>query len=1219
MKVLRISGKNLASFASFELDLSTGTLGGAALFAITGKTGSGKSTLLDAVCLALYGELPRAERVPQSGRLEIGEDHYETGQAVSVVRRGTSEASATCDFVASDGQHYRSCWSARAIKRGENAGRMQEDTPKLYALDGNGQTIGKALNDKRGDHRATVLAKVGLTADEFRRAVLLAQDDFATFLRSRPGDRAALLAKITGAVAYAGIGAKVKELRLAKMTEEAAAGRTAATHTPWTDEAESVAGAALEKATRELDEAREAEMQLAAETRLREERTARHLALSNATAAVLEAQGAVAAAEPKREQLRLADLAEPARSVVDAFDLAVYADRAARSASEERTAAVVVAEARLTASTQEEADKQRAFADHQDRAKAAEPALAEARRRDDELRALGAAASAAAEKVQAAEHARDARRLARQHAEGLAATCRTQHAEAEQYLAAHAAVGESIRNGDPVLAVQANRAAASAASQRRLQFEQCDADARRAELAAESALGALVRAKAEATAAAEALATLGDRPDLEATLAAERSARAALDAGRLVSERTVAHEAATAALDTRLAQTNAVASGLSDTRAEMDPAETAQEEARHDLTAAEKLLAKTRDRLSLAGHRAELTPDEPCPLCGAKEHPWAADGPPEANIADEVVREARAGWLRASEVVATLRARAVELAEQHRLLEAVLPRLRAEAEGATDALVSARSAWGSEPVPSDGDLLAAANTATEHAKSVGQARERWDECQRTCTSADGRVHAAIGALVPLAERFSAARARSEAARAEAADAEIAAEGARHAALGAVAGWSPPPDLGDASGAVAAVTEAVGAWRLCEQQFTALAARLPGVEAAEALAREEHKVAEDTLSAATTAWTALSADQNAARAARAQLLAGRAVAEVEQEHQDRLEGAARDVAAAQTARAAASARRESATSELQAAVAQAGRCEGALATALAACHRATQPLGWTLEELRPRLLAHTEREHIRAVLQDLVAKLALSEASRAQAVAEVAALPPPPAGDPESLAARVSEAAIHTASAVRAQNEAFANAANGRREGERRRAADAEYERLRALAEPWRELYDVIGGDRFQRHAQEYSIVNLVELANEQLALFAPRYTLHQHPSEGLELLVCDQDGGELRGTESLSGGETFLVSLALALALGRISARSVNVQTLFIDEGFGTLDSESVEPVVDALRLISARGTQIGVISHVPVVAEKVDARVMVIKTSETSRLSPPSPITGGQ
>ena len=137
--------------------------------------------------------------------------------------------------------------------------------------------------------------------------------------------------------------------------------------------------------------------------------------------------------------------------------------------------------------------------------------------------------------------------------------------------------------------------------------------------------------------------------------------------------------------------------------------------------------------------------------------------------------------------------------------------------------------------------------------------------------------------------------------------------------------------------------------------------------------------------------------------------------------------------------------------------------------------------------------------------------------------------------------------------------------------------------------------------------------SLVELANEKLAIFAKRYTLcrvGEGARDALDLQVLDTEGeGGVRGTRSLSGGETFLVSLALALALGRLVSRTSHLRTLFIDEGFGSLDSESILPVLAALATVATGDVQIGLISHVPEIAEGVSARVEVKKQGGVSRL----------
>jgi exonuclease SbcC len=183
----------------------------------------------------------------------------------------------------------------------------------------------------------------------------------------------------------------------------------------------------------------------------------------------------------------------------------------------------------------------------------------------------------------------------------------------------------------------------------------------------------------------------------------------------------------------------------------------------------------------------------------------------------------------------------------------------------------------------------------------------------------------------------------------------------------------------------------------------------------------------------------------------------------------------------------------------------------------------------------------------------------------------------------------------------------------REEHARWQAQGARVDELDAAAQPWRRLAELIGGHdgkKFRELAQARTMQALAELANDQLKRFAVRYELRHLPEHPLELLVVDHDaGGEMRATSSLSGGETFLVSLALALALGRLSSRSLHLRTLFVDEGFGSLDSDSVDPVVDALRTLAEGGVQVGLISHVRGIADRLPARVEVLRRGATSEL----------
>ncbi len=161
------------------------------------------------------------------------------------------------------------------------------------------------------------------------------------------------------------------------------------------------------------------------------------------------------------------------------------------------------------------------------------------------------------------------------------------------------------------------------------------------------------------------------------------------------------------------------------------------------------------------------------------------------------------------------------------------------------------------------------------------------------------------------------------------------------------------------------------------------------------------------------------------------------------------------------------------------------------------------------------------------------------------------------------------------------------------------------ERDEAAARIVRVLGEVIGshdGKRFRSFAQSLTLDHLLAVANSHLDELAPRYQLERVPRHDLELQIIDRDlGGDIRSVQSLSGGESFLVSLALALGLSSMSAHDVRVRTLLIDEGFGTLDPSSLDSALAVLDALKAGGRQVGVISHVPQLVERMGAHVRVI------------------
>ncbi|MBX9753641.1 MAG: exonuclease subunit SbcC, partial [Pseudomonadaceae bacterium] len=154
---------------------------------------------------------------------------------------------------------------------------------------------------------------------------------------------------------------------------------------------------------------------------------------------------------------------------------------------------------------------------------------------------------------------------------------------------------------------------------------------------------------------------------------------------------------------------------------------------------------------------------------------------------------------------------------------------------------------------------------------------------------------------------------------------------------------------------------------------------------------------------------------------------------------------------------------------------------------------------------------------------------------------------------------------------------------------------------------WQQLNSLIGsadGAKYRKFAQGLTLDHLVYLANQQLQRLHGRYQLARRSSGELELEVVDTWQGDVaRDCKTLSGGESFLVSLALALALSDLVSHKTSIDSLFLDEGFGTLDGETLEVALDALDALNASGKMIGVISHVEALKERIPVQLKVHKS----------------
>lgn len=207
MKITKIKLCNLASIdGEAVIDFEQEPLHSAGIFAISGPTGSGKSTVLDALCLALYDKTPRFSSTAESALIaDHGNEQINQSDVRNILRRGTSEGYAEVEFIAVNGDRYSSKWT---VKRARNAasGKLQQQRMSVFNMDRDTELPGT-----KTELLSQLVGLIGLSYDQFTRTVLLAQNDFATFLKSKENSKAELLEKLTGTEVYSLISKRIFE------------------------------------------------------------------------------------------------------------------------------------------------------------------------------------------------------------------------------------------------------------------------------------------------------------------------------------------------------------------------------------------------------------------------------------------------------------------------------------------------------------------------------------------------------------------------------------------------------------------------------------------------------------------------------------------------------------------------------------------------------------------------------------------------------------------------------------------------------------------------------------------------------------------------------------------------------------------------------------------------------------------------------------------------
>lgn len=1242
MRILAIRGENLASLATpFELHFDAPPLESSRIFAIVGATGAGKSTILDALCLALFHRTPRLGDMAGGTDVSDGEERIKSYDPRGLLHRGAKSAFAECDFEGQDAGLYRARWSVKRAK----SGRLQPAKPELFHLES-----GVAIGRTKGEVAAEITTRLGLDFEQFRRSVLLAQGDFAAFLRASPSQRGELLASMTSTLVYGEL-SRAAHQRARDEHTKLRERRASAEHLAPLKEKDRQK---LIRRTKELDQKRVEQAQSLTERRKRVDVLANdeklQASVDAAEAGVAKQRQHARDIGPRRKALLDARSADRFRDVIRALEEHQVAHDKASSQVEAAQSTLHARERHLVELRQKSdahVERRRSF---DAEAPSFEAEQERATQMDSAILQAQEAATRAAEDCRKARKERDTLEATQNGRRKTMARLETEESVDSAWL------NERPYRAEGKVAVVVEKVAAHSTlveqassvefevlgTQRAMLFLQADAAALALDLAAAKKAWALADSAVRAGEAGGVVPRQGRAERLQDAMhARDALVRAAM------SHRDTARD-----LD-------AAAKAETQARGEQEAINKKRAFTAEALSTAQKALTQCEDALEQAErlHDAQqiaqhLIDGDACPVCGSEDHP----APPPIAQANKTAtlreaKEAAAAHVHAlAEMHADTRERKGAADSQAMLTAESLGAAKTANHVASEEEKKMAEAYRQALIATDGKLEGESVPNLVQAATVSSPAPR-DALDEALAQAKAELAAALRASEQmqanneLRQRASARREFAERAlercteRIRAAEAKLRELDERRmnnastsrdlsAQLDRLAGpaWRDSHFLD----ALEVDTRTLLTLR---QAVDERRTKLVELRARASDAREREVELSALVILRETAAEAARAVLSELQEARSKLLGGLAVAGA------RAKRSHRDVELRETADTHRSlvteAERLSAAgrASMDSLRDEHARRHRTLLEAKTELHTRLTDARVDEDFVRMHLASTMDRDHEEHSLRKIDEALSIAGARHDQtrkaqrqhreAHSDVFGQPKsvPQQGDLFSALVRevpivdiaeLREAEVEALTSAEQEHEALeselidARAAQQRDDEARRNAdtLDDDLKSLEAGTKIWDELAELIGssdGKKFQLFAQGLTLDILLGHANLQLNRLYPRYQLQRTPGSDLSIQVADQDmGGVVRSIDTLSGGETFIVSLALALALAGLSARQIPLRTLFIDEGFGSLDAASLETVLDVLDAVQAQGKQIGIISHVAEIAERFRVRVRV-------------------
>ena len=1229
MRILTLRLKNLNALkGEWKIDFTQSPFIDNGLFAITGPTGAGKTTLLDAICLALYHQTPRLGPISTSNN--------------DIMTRGTAECLAEVEFDIK-GKAYRAFWSMRRA-RGKVDGNLQSADVELAEVES-----GKVLATQVRPKSEEIEKLTGLNFARFTKSMMLSQGDFAAFLNANEADRAELLEELTGTEIYGQISQTVhQQFSDAKQKKKEFAIKL-----------EGVTLLSDEQITQLEEEQAQTKSQVAAfnqtlvelqkQQQWQQAFNANELTIKEASEAQQSANNAINEA---KQQLDLLAQSEPAEKLRLPFlqrnglqqDVTRYKERLDEKAAQlpdlktqkaQRSSEVTHAEQALVLTKQQSRELEKRINEQ------VVPL-------DNQIAQLTTEQQKANENAARLRQSINALTLKRTEIENASADNKTKLVELETYLHEHhslSGIAEFISGwSETARHIEHDKKQLETLTQSVNNDRQALSSLDDAIAKTNESLSALMQTfedkNAQVAKCEKALqAALSDKPSdtnsanatSKASLQQERDTKLhhwdnVLQIGH-IQQQYLALEHDRVSLS---AQREDLAKQLAQQQSDRQALVDAYKQTRSNLKDIEALIALDAE---VAHLRAQLKSGEPCPVCGANEHTTSS----VAIDAPETIQKRDSLKLQLDDIEQQ-GARAKESVTQTEFTLAQVNKQLEQESGQRDTLLEKWqqiSSVLSADIPSFkkvdintsqsvaqftqqfktrlDDISAQLTRLEECEQALNAALQAKNEAQQALQGKQSELAVSLQQRETLEKQFNERNTELESKTKRVNDGILAlsetmtAHGAdiHNLTIDGIASW-----LNEKA-------EALKTYKHNHQLHAKLKDELQEVGSALLVLNRDIESAENQLKDVSEELVQLDNSLKALRDSRSAVFPEGDIAKTRNKASSAQDHAERNVNECKSRLQ----QTDTILSRLEAEIAQLNEQlnekELALSEATEHFNRqlASSPFDDehafsnalldedtrnTLLELQKRLTQQKQQADLK-----LENALATQQSLKAHANAALWQSELEEHGA-QWLDTKITQQAQQRDTLLSSLGQIEQQLSANNQARERQQQLVDEMAAFEAYYDDITYLHSLIGsasGDKFRRFAQGLTLDNLVQLANQQLDKLHGRYQLIRKENEGLGLSVLDTwQGDVVRDTKTLSGGESFLVSLALALALSDLVSHKTSIDSLFLDEGFGTLDAETLDVALDALDNLNASGKMIGVISHIEAMKERIPTQLKVIK-----------------